>query len=263
MTIAELQPRPGSFASYPSLKDRVVLVTGGGSGIGASIVTAFTGQGAKVAFIDIDVEASEELAASLAGAAHRPFFIRSDVTDVDALRAGIDRVRSEVGLIGVLISNAANDARQAIPEVTPESWDRGMNVNLKHQFFAAQAVYPHMRELGHGSIVNFSSTAWMYGGADFVAYATAKAGVIGLTNALARQFGPDDIRVNALAPGAVQTERQLRLWYTKEQANEFINRQLLHHWLLADEVARTVLFLAADDSRMITKQLIVVDAGLR
>ena len=263
MTIPELQPRPGSFANYPSLKDRVVLVTGGGSGIGASVVTAFAGQGAKVAFVDIDVEASEKLAASLAGMEHRPVFIRCDLTDIDALRATIARIRAEIGPIGVLINNAANDSRHAIADVTPESWDRAMNANLKHQFFAAQAVHPHMRELGHGSIVNFSSTAWMYGGADFVGYSTAKAAVIGLTNALAREFGKDEIRVNAVAPGAVATERQLRLWYTKEQANAFVSRQLLHHWLLADELARTTLFLAADDSRMITKQLLIVDAGLR
>jgi NAD(P)-dependent dehydrogenase (short-subunit alcohol dehydrogenase family) len=263
MTIAELQPRPGSFASYPSLKDRVVLVTGGGSGIGAAIVTAFAGQGAKVAFVDIDVEASEELAASLATGSHAPLFIRCDLTDIDALRAAIARIRAKIGPIAVLINNAADDTREPIPDVTPESWDLSMNVNLKHQFFAAQAVHPHMRELGHGSIVNFSSTAWMYGGADFIAYSTAKAGVVGLTNALAREYGRDDIRVNAVAPGAVATERQLRLWYTTEQASDFVSRQLLHHWLLADELARTTLFLAADDSRMITKQLLIVDAGLR
>jgi NAD(P)-dependent dehydrogenase (short-subunit alcohol dehydrogenase family) len=263
MTIPELQPRPGSFANYPSLKNRVVLVTGGGSGIGASVVTAFAGQGARVAFVDIDVKASEALEVSLASAAHQPLFIRCDLTETDELRAAIARIRAEIGPIAVLVNNAANDTRQSIPDVTPESWDRAMNANLKHQFFAAQAVYPHMRELGHGSIVNFTSTAWMYGGADFVAYSTAKAGVIGLTNALAREFGKDDIRVNAVAPGAVATERQLRLWYTKEQANDFVSRQLLHHWLLADELARTTLFLAADDSRMITKQLLIVDAGLR
>ena len=169
----------------------------------------------------------------------------------------------EVGPIGVLINNAANDARQAVPDVTPETWDTAMNVNLRHQFFAAQAVYPHMREVGEGSIVNFSSTAWTFGGADFVAYSTAKAAVVGLTNSLARSFGRDDIRVNALAPGAVHTERQLRLWYNKKQADEFAGRQLLNHWLLPDEIARLTLFLAADDSRMITKQIFIVDGGLR
>jgi NAD(P)-dependent dehydrogenase (short-subunit alcohol dehydrogenase family) len=263
MTIAELKPRPGSFAAYPSLQDRVVLVTGGGSGIGASIVAAFAGQGARVAFLDIDTEASEKLASGLSGSVRPPRFIRCDLADIDELRASIVAIRAEIGPIGVLINNAANDARLAIPDVTPEAWDAAKAVNLRHQFFAAQAVHPHMRELGGGSIVNFSSTAWMFGGADFIAYSTAKAGVIGLTNALARSFGPDDIRVNALAPGAVHTERQLRLWYTKEQADEFASRQLLNHWLLADEIARLALFLAADDSRMITKQLFIVDGGLR
>ena len=262
MTIQELQPRPGAFASYPSLKDRVVLVTGGGSGIGASVVTAFCGQDSKVAFIDIDADASEKLTKSIGGA-RAPMFVHSDLSDIDALRASIDRIRKELGPVSVLVNNAANDSREAIADVSPESWDRSMNTNLKHQFFAAQAVHPHMRELGYGSIVNFSSTAWMYGGADFVVYSTAKAAVIGLTNALARKFGPDDIRVNAVAPGAVHTEKQLRLWYGKEQANDFVSRQCLRHWLLADEIARTTLFLASDDSRMITKQLIIVDGGLR
>lgn len=263
MTIAELTPRPGSFATYPSLKDRVVLVTGGGSGIGASIVAAFAGQGAKVAFLDIDVEASTTLVADLAGSPHSPLFIRCELTDINALKRAVEAVRSQLGPVGVLVNNAANDAREPMEEVTPESWDRSLHVNLRHQFFAAQAVHSHMRELGKGSIINFSSIVWMHGGADFVAYSTAKAGVIGLTNALARKFGGDDIRVNAIAPGAVHTERQLRLWYDKEQADEFANRQVLHHWLLPDELARTTLFLAADDSRMITKQLFIVDAGLR
>ena len=262
MTIQELQPRPGAFASYPSLRGRVVLVTGGGSGIGASVVTAFCGQGSKVAFIDVDADASEKLMKSIGGAP-APMFVHADLSDIDALRAAIERIRKELGPVSVLVNNAANDSREAIADVSPESWDRSMNTNLRHQFFAAQAVHPHMRELGYGSIVNFSSTAWMYGGADFVAYSTAKAAVIGLTNALARKFGPDDIRVNAVAPGAVHTEKQLRLWYGKEQANDFVRRQCLHHWLLADEIARTTLFLASDDSRMITKQLFIVDAGLR
>ena len=263
MPIPELEPRPGSFASYPSLEDRVVLVTGGGSGIGAAIVTAFAGQGAKVAFIDIDVQASEKLVQTLAQSKHRPLFIPCDLTNTDSLRDAVDLVGREVGPVAVLINNAANDSRQPIAEVTPNSWDRAMNLNLRHQFFAAQAVLPQMRSLGYGSIVNFTSTAWMFGGADFVAYSTAKAGVVGLTNALARQFGADDIRVNALAPGAVHTERQLRLWYTKDRADELARRQLLHHWLLPDEIARMTLFLAADDSRMITKQLVIVDAGIR
>jgi NAD(P)-dependent dehydrogenase (short-subunit alcohol dehydrogenase family) len=263
MTIAELQPRAGSFASYPSLRDRVVLVTGGGSGIGAAMVAAFAGQGAKVAFIDIDRAASEALVTRLADAVYTPHFIHCDLRDIEALRGAVADVRSELGPVAALVNNAASDTRQPVREVTPQSWDRAMDVNLRHQFFAAQAVHPHMRELGYGSIVNFSSTAWMFGGAEFVAYSTAKAAVIGLTTALAREFGADDIRVNAIAPGAVHTERQLRLWYDKSRADEFASRQLIKHWLLPDEIARTALFLASDDSRMITKQCLVVDAGLR
>jgi NAD(P)-dependent dehydrogenase (short-subunit alcohol dehydrogenase family) len=263
MTVPQLQPRPGAFASFPSLKDRVVLVTGGGSGIGAAIVAAFAGQGAKVAFIDIDAEASESLTERLGDKPHRPSFIPCDLADVAATRAAIARIREEIGPVGVLINNAADDTRQPEREITPESWERSMSVNLRHQFFAAQAVRPHMKEVGGGAIVNFSSIAWMYGGADFIHYSTAKAGIIGLTNALAREYGPDDIRVNAIAPGAVHTERQLRLWYSPEQAEATAQRQSLRHWLLADEVARAALFLASDDSRMITKQCLIVDGGLR
>lgn len=224
------------------------------------MVSAFTAQGAKVAFVDIDDKTSEALVAELSGA---PEFLHCDLTDIVALKAAIARIGEELGPIGVLINNAANDTRQKVSEITPESWDDAMHVNLRHQFFAAQAVHPQMKEIGHGSIINFSSIAWMAGGADFVPYATAKAAIIGLTNSLARLYGADDIRVNAIAPGAVQTERQLRLWYTEKQANEFVSRQPLRHWLLADEIARAALFLAADDSRMITKQCLVVDAGLR
>ena len=252
-----------SFARYPSLADRVVFVTGGGSGIGAALVEAFAANDARVAFVDILDEPSEALVAKLGGAKHRPRFLHCDLTDIAALRAAVATFRAELGPIAVLINNAANDDRHAVDEVTPEYWDQTLNVNLRHQFFAAQAVRPHMRELGGGAIVNFSSIAWMFGGADFVAYSTAKAGVIGLTNSLARAFGPDNIRVNAIAPGAVVTERQLRLWYSEEQADGMAGRQIIRRRLLPDEIARAALFLAADDSGMITKQCLVVDAGLR
>jgi NAD(P)-dependent dehydrogenase (short-subunit alcohol dehydrogenase family) len=252
-----------SFARYPSLADRVVLVTGGGTGIGAAIVEAFAANDARVAFVDIQDGPSQTLVEKLAGAKHRPRFLHCDLTDIAALKAAVAMVRTEVGPVAALINNAANDDRHVLDEVTPQYWDKAMNVNLRHQFFAAQAVRPHMRELGGGAIVNLSSIAWMFGGADFVAYSTAKAGVIGLTNSLARAFGPDNIRVNAIAPGAVVTERQLRLWYNEEQADEMAARQLIRRRLLPDEIARAALFLAADDSRMITKQCLVVDAGLR
>ena len=251
------------FATYPSLKDRVVFITGGGSGIGASMVEAFAGSGARVAFVDIQREASEKLVEKLSGAAHRPLFIRCDLVDIAALQAALAEVKRDLGPVGVLINNAANDDRRRVEDVSPEYWDNTFDVNLRHQFFAAQAVRAHMVELGGGSIVNFSSTAWMLGIPELVAYGTAKAAVLGLTNSLARAFGSDNIRGNAIAPGAVITERQLRLWYNEEQADRFAQMQIIKRRLLPDEIARTALFLAADDSRMITKQCIVVDAGLR
>jgi NAD(P)-dependent dehydrogenase (short-subunit alcohol dehydrogenase family) len=224
---------------------------------------AFAGQGARVAFLDIDEAASTALTDRLAHARHRPLFIHCDLTDIAALRDAIARVRAQLGPVAVLINNAANDERHKVDAVTPEYFDGSIAVNLRHQFFAAQAVHPHMRELGHGSIVNLTSTAWMFGGSDFPVYSTAKAGVVGLTNALARAFGGDAIRVNAIAPGAVMTEKQLRLWYTEETAAVMAERQLIKSRLLPEDVARAALFLAADDSRMITKQCIMVDAGIR
>ena len=252
-----------TFATYPSLQGRVVFVTGGASGVGADMVRAFAANGARVAFIDIQVDAGEALAAELKDAPHRPFFLPADLTDIDALRASIEETRRALGPIAVLVNNAANDERHALDDVTPDYWDRMMNVNLRHQFFAAQAVRPHMQELGRGAIVNFSSIAWMAGAADMVAYTTPKSAVIGLTRTLAREFGPDNIRVNAIAPGAVVTDRQLRLWYTPEQADEMVDRQAIKRRLLPVDIARTALFLAADDSKMITKQCLIVDGGLR
>jgi NAD(P)-dependent dehydrogenase (short-subunit alcohol dehydrogenase family) len=164
----------------------------------------------------------------------------------------------------VLVNNAANDQRHKIDDVSVEFWDHTQNVNLRHHFFAAQAVRAHMRELGGGSIINISSTAWRFGAAEMAAYAAAKAAVLGLTRALARAFGPDNIRVNAIEPGAVMTERQRQLWYkTEESVEAMVARQLIRRVLLGEEIARMILFLAADDSRMITKQSFVVDAGLR
>ncbi len=252
-----------TLARYPSLADRVVLVTGGGTGIGAAMVEAFAANDARVAFVDIQEVPSTALVAKLAGAKHAPRFLHCDLTDIAAVRKAVAAIRGEIGPVGVLINNAANDERHALDDVTPEYWDKALNVNLRHQFFTAQAVRPHMRELGGGAIVNFSSIAWMFGGGEFVAYATAKSAVIGLTNSLARALGPDNIRVNAIAPGAVVTERQLRLWYNEEQAKATAARQLIQRRLLPEHVARAALFLASDDSAMITKQCLVVDAGLR
>ncbi|BCG82092.1 SDR family NAD(P)-dependent oxidoreductase [Mesorhizobium sp. 113-3-3] len=253
------------FATYPSLADRVVLITGGASGIGADTVRAFTANGARVAFLDLQQEAGEELARELgATAAHPPLFMRCDVTDIAALQAAIGTVRDRLGPVAVLVNNAADDNRHPVIDVTQAYWDHAQDVNLRHHFFAAQAVHPHMKELGFGSIVNFSSIAWRFGAADMAPYATAKAAVVGLTFALARAFGPDNIRVNAIEPGAVITDRQRRLWYkTQASIDQVVQRQMIRRVLLGEEIARTVLFLAADDSRMITKQSITVDAGLR
>jgi len=252
-----------SFATYPSLAGRIVLVTGGASGIGADMVRAFAANGARVAFLDILTEPAQALVRELSASAHEPLFLQCDLTDVAALQEAIGRVREQLGPVAVLVNNAANDERHAVDEVTPDYWDWNLAINLRPQFFCAQAVHPHMKELGFGSIINLSSITWRMGPERLAAYATAKAGIVGLTHSLARAFGPDNIRVNAIEPGAVMTERQRRLWYTQqEQVDAMVSRQAIRRVLLGEEIARTALFLAADDSRMITKQSIIVDAGL-
>jgi NAD(P)-dependent dehydrogenase (short-subunit alcohol dehydrogenase family) len=253
-----------SFAIYPSLTERVVLITGGASGIGADTVRAFAANGARVAFFDLQQEAGEALARELATAQNAPLFLRCDVTDIPALQAAIGTVRDRLGPVAVLVNNAADDNRRSVADITQAAWDHAQDVNLRHHFFAAQAVHPQMKELGFGSIVNFSSIAWRFGAAEMAPYAAAKAAVVGLTFALAQAFGPDNIRVNAIEPGAVITDRQRQLWFkTQGAVDQVVQRQMIRRVLLGDEIARTVLFLAADDSRMITKQSITVDAGLR
>jgi NAD(P)-dependent dehydrogenase (short-subunit alcohol dehydrogenase family) len=248
-----------SFATYPSLAGRVVFVSGGASGIGAEIVRAFAAQRARVAFVDVQREGGAALAAEIGA-----LFLECDVADIPALQGAVARTRAELGPISALVNNAANDQRHAVADVSVDYWDHSQNVNLRHHFFAAQAVHPQMRELGGGSIINLSSIAWRGGAGDMAVYATAKAGIIGLTRALARAFGADNIRVNAIEPGAVMTDRQRELWYKTEQSvDEMARRQLIKRTLLGDEIARAALFLAADDSRMITKQSLTVDAGLR
>lgn len=185
------------------------------------------------------------------------------MTDIPALQAAIERVRNELGPVGVLVNNAANDQRHGIDDVDVPYWDGSLDINLRPQFFAAQAVRKHMRELGGGAIINFSSIAWRGGAANMPAYATAKAAVLGLTRALARGFGDDNIRVNAIEPGAVMTEKQRQMWYkTDDSVEAIVNRQAIKRVLLGEEIARLVLFLAAEDSAMLTKQSIILDAGL-
>jgi D-xylose 1-dehydrogenase len=249
-------------ASYPSLEGRVVLVTGGGSGIGASIVEHFCAQRARVAFVDIEPVASKALVEALGERGlPAPTFLPCDLRDVAALRAAIAEVRARLGPIRVLVNNAAHDERHAIERVTPEYWDDRFAVNLRHQFFAAQAVAADMAAAGGGSIVNMGSTSWLVGQGGMPAYLSAKAAVTGLTRALARDLGPMGIRVNCIVPGWIMTERQIRLWLTPEGEQELLRRQCLKRKLLPEDVARVVLFFAAEDSGGCTSQSYIVDGG--
>ncbi|RZL68629.1 MAG: SDR family oxidoreductase [Variovorax sp.] len=254
------QPQ-GAFATYPSLVNRPVLVTGGATGIGASLVQHFVAQGAKVGFLDIDASAGAALAETLVGARHAPLFVEADCTDIPALEAAIDQVSARFGTIAALINNAANDRRHSIEETTPESWDAGVAVNLKHQFFAARKVAPGMRERGGGSIVNFGSVSWMLKQGGMPVYTTSKSAVQGLTRSLARDFGPFNIRVNTLVPGWVMTEKQVRLWLDDAGRADIARGQCIHRELMPEHIARMALFLASDDSAMCTAQDFVVDGG--
>jgi NAD(P)-dependent dehydrogenase (short-subunit alcohol dehydrogenase family) len=249
-------------ARYPSLAGRVVFVTGGASGIGASIVEHFCAQGSKIAFIDVAQEAAHALVQRVRDAGNpEPLFMHGDLRDVGALQDAIRRASAELGTINHLINNAASDDRHAVAQVTPAYWDDCMAVNLRHQFFAAQAVFPGMAAVGGGSIINFSSTSWLMGLGGMPVYITAKAAVVGLTRALARDFGPAGIRVNTIIPGWVMTERQLALWMTPEGEQRRAQSQCLKGRVMPEDVARLTLFLAAEDSRMCTSQCFVVDGG--
>jgi NAD(P)-dependent dehydrogenase (short-subunit alcohol dehydrogenase family) len=250
--------------SYAGLANRVVLITGGASGIGAAFVRAFAAQQARVAFLDLDTDAGEALVREVAAAGgSAPLFVPCDLLDIAALRDAMGQVRSKLGDAAVLVNNAANDQRQVLSEVTPEQFDWSIGVNLKHVFFAAQAVVPQMQALGGGSIINMSSVAWMRGAPALPTYAAAKAAIVGFTNSLARIVGPDRIRVNAIAPGMVITERQRRLWYPDEkQIAEFRTRQAVPDAVTPDDIAQLALFLASDDSQRITRQCLQVDGGL-
>ena len=250
--------------SYAGLADRVVLITGGASGIGAAFVRAFAAQKSRVAFLDIDAAAGEALVREVADTGgSAPLFVPCDLLDIDALRAAMAKVRATLGDAAVLVNNAANDQRQVLSEVTPEQFDWMIGVNLKHVFFAAQAVVPQMQARGSGSIINMSSIAWMRGAPGLPVYAAAKAAIVGFTNSLARSLGPDRIRVNVIAPGMVITERQRRLWYPDDQViAELRTRQAIPDAVTPDDIANMALFLASDDSQRITRQCFQVDAGL-
>jgi len=248
-------------AKYPSLVDRTVFVSGGGSGIGAAIVSRFAEQGSRVAFCDIADEPSHALVARLAPAPVR--YHRCDLRDIAALRATIASVEAEFGSVTILVNNAARDDRHKMEDVTPEYWDERLSVNLRHQFFAAQAVAPGMIRVGGGSIINMGSVSWMRGMPGMVAYTTSKAAINGLTRTLARELGEHNIRVNCIVPGAIATERQKKLWLTPEADRQFLDAQCLKFRLSEDEVASGVLFLASDEARGITGQNLIIDAGLR
>ncbi len=251
-----------SSATYPSLHSRTVLITGGAAGIGASTVRAFARQGAKVAFLDVQDEAANELVDEISKTAViAPVYTHCDLQDVPALQKSIAGIQQRLGTIHVLINNAANDDRHNFEDVTPEYWDQRMAINLRHYFFAIQSVIPGMKVAKSGSIINLSSIAWKIPSIRQVAYVTAKAAVVGLTRTMAHELGEWNIRVNAVLPGAILTERQRRLWLTPEYEAKVFASQCLKRSLLPEEVANLLLFLAADDSSAITNQSHIVDGG--
>ena len=249
-------------AVYSDLAGQVVIVTGGAGGIGAAIARAFAVQGSRVGILDIDVVRGQALEAELQGAgAGEAAFFACDLTNIEALKAAVAGVRDRFGPIDALINNAAHDERHKTLEVTEAYWDGRIAVNLKHQFFAAQAVLPDMMARGRGSILNLGSTSWMIGQGGMAAYTASKSAVLGLTRSLARDFGEHGVRVNALAPGWIMTERQLALWVTPETEKDLYKNQCLKRRLVPDDIARVAVFLTSDEASAITNQQYVVDGG--
>jgi NAD(P)-dependent dehydrogenase (short-subunit alcohol dehydrogenase family) len=250
-------------ASYPSLQGRVVFISGGSSGIGAELVRAFAAQGARVAFCGTRPDGGDALIAECTAAGHpAPWYAPCDVRDVEAYQALLARVAAECGTVRVLVNNAGRDDRHAMEDVTSVFWDERLALNLKHYFFAIQAVAPGMAAAGGGSVVNMGSVSWMRGRPNLVGYTTAKAGILGLTRTLARELGPRGIRVNAIVPGAIVTERQSALHRDPAADQAFLDAQCLKIRLDPGHVARPTLFLAADDSDGMTGQHVLVDAGI-
>lgn len=249
------------FATYPSLKDKTVIVTGGASGIGERTVRAFAGQGAKVGFLDLDETRGQALAAELAGEGVAVDFEACDLRDIDALRKAIGGVAEALGPATVLVNNAARDDRHGWEDVTPDYYDERMATNLRHMFFAIQAVAPGMIAAGGGSIVNLGSNSWWEAGGGFPVYATAKAAVHGLTRTMARDLGGHRIRVNTVVPGWIMTERQKEKWATPEALEKHRDRQCLPDLIDPVYVARMVVFLASDDAAMCTANNYMVEAG--
>lgn len=249
------------YATFHDLRGASVFITGGGSGIGAALTEGFIAQGARVAFVQRS-DATRFCDEVEARHGTRPLSISCDVTDIPALKRAVARAAREHGPIGVLVNNAANDTRHALDTFTVEDWNACINVNLRPHFFTAQAVVHEMRAAGGGAIINFSSISYMMGNAGYPAYASAKAAITGLTRSLARELGPHGIRVNALMPGWVLTQRQMDLWATPEGLAAHLDRQCLKEHLLPSDIVEATLFLASRASRMMTGQALVVDGGV-
>lgn len=251
------------YPIYPDLADAAVLITGGGTGIGAALTEGFVRQGSRVAFIDIAEQPSQELASRLArDARHAPLFLCADLTDLDALRQAATQAEAAHGPARVLVNNAAYDERHELLEIDGDYWDANQAINLKPVAFAAQAVAPGMIAAGGGAIVNFTSTSYMLNLGSMPSYTAAKAGIVGLTKGLAGRLGPDGIRVNAIAPGWVMTERQRRLWVTEEGLASMLDRQCLKRTIEPQDMVGPCLFLASEASAMVTAQVLIADGGM-
>ena len=251
-----------SEAIYPSLKERLVVITGGGSGIGEGLTEAYARQGARVVFLDIAEAPSRALESRLATLDPAPVFLPCDLTDMEALQTCFARIAAEHGPVDVLVNNAATDARHEAGSVTPAYWDERIAVNLRHQFFAAQAVAPAMRRRGKGVVLNLGSISWHLGLPDLSLYETAKAAIEGMTRALAREWGPDGVRVACIVPGNVKTERHMK-WYSPEGEAEIVAAQCLTLRIEPRDIAAMAMFLSSDDARAITGHEYFVDAGWR
>jgi NAD(P)-dependent dehydrogenase (short-subunit alcohol dehydrogenase family) len=250
------------IASYPSLKDKVVLITGGASGIGETIVENFLQQGSKVVFLDKEKDLGLRLVSKLKNYNYKAIFKECDLINIEDLKSKINQIREQVGLISILVNNAANDERHDIDSVTPEYWDNRMNVNLRHYFFTIQSVYKDMKLLGKGAIVNIGSFSWMLGQGGMPGYTTSKSAIMGLTRTIARDLGVYNIRVNCVVPGWIITERQKKLWLTPEIEKQQLERQCIKRMLEPNDIAKPVLFFASDQSSGCTAQNYVVDGGV-
>lgn len=246
---------------YPDLQGASVFITGGGSGIGAALTEGFLRQGAKVAFVQRS-DASAFVEEMEASTGNRPLFLPCDITDIAALQGAIAHAAKAHGPLDVLVNNAANDKRHTTEEVTEEFWDWSQSINLKAYFFACQSAAKSMKENGKGAIINFSSISYMMGNTGYPAYTTANGGITAMTRSLAREFGPDRIRVNALAPGWVLTQKQKDLWVTPEGLSAHLDRQCLKDTLAPEDIVGGTLFLASDSSKMMTGQVLVIDGGV-